>query len=698
MPVSSDKPIDEPKKSESQSNIFKLDKLAFSAWSDSPGNSPETLAKSQSQVRVLPNLFGLDCRTIVGNQAWWLLELPQSLSSVAQEDAFQELATVCPLPSCSVSQDDRRYVAVCLKTSRLVGDVIDEWGTPPTEILIDWHRQWAKIIEQHGEQDLAQFDLQHFSVTKDGGLIGLGPIFSRYFKPQPADFKKTGFASTGPARPFHAWLTNLTKDVEFAQPSDLRNSKPKNDPSPAERTAVANDTETKSRSPKFSLETKPTTQSSSAGTTNASQPSTKSRKVNPLVIWGLAAFAMTIIPVIVFKQFRDKSNKPTPSAVTAKNSDTNSPELSSTENSHSSSPEFGNENEPEPELDISGTEASVSPIMAVDSVPTPATSLMANRLDSFFAAIESDQAIDLTKPQTESLVSAEDIVRGSLGDGSASGEASDLTDSEATTESESPGTDSDKVGALQSPANIETDLVGRDSLTLAKSFTKHIVRMAARPLARESIARIELITDEAKSISPAAVLEITGKNTNSWTIQSPDLPGEMIINVQSMPAKNWELRFGVVCKSQNFPSGVLADPKTSTLLLQRLLTYQSWLNGQLTQARSARDSTQDTTLRRVMLEGIKQIEAEQTNTERIVDEWQKFDNYLARFFANHEIRIIAASSRTALDTALQADSKPEDSEDTPDADTKSETEKSDKSQASGEETSNAAEPSPNQPK
>ncbi len=665
MPSSPNNPTNVPKGIEADSDLFERDAVAYNAWIQSVSKSNKPARGPSGPVRTLPNLAHHTCWFIAGEKPWWLCQAPDLASNNHQPSASEQLAQQYGLQSCTVSQGNQRWIAVRLDGCRLVGDVVDQWGTPPKAVLFDWREQW-KLMTHHLEaNNRLHFDLLHIAVFPDGRLVGLGAIVAGQSEASETKLKSVTNETEIIARSFDVWLRENTQDINETKQPNLASSNPT--AKQHDMTAVPTDDKDSSttRSPKFTLEPK---QPKHAGSTKTHTPklqTTKTYSIKALAIWSIAAVAIVVIPFVAISQTRNKpKNRDTIADHTnskAASAD-ESPDQSKSQSSLSSEKSVSTENsastetqEPEPELDISGTEPSASPILSVDATPTPPPTLMANRLDSFFSAIESNAIGDLTNPHLENMVSAEDIVRGSMGDASQANEPVESAVSENASDLEQSSSVDQPNEDPETPSSDLSNLVGRDSLKLEKSITKHILRMNARPVLREAILRLQLTSDVAKNILPASQFEIAGKNGQGWSIKSPELPGELLIKVQSIPAKQWEIRFGVVYKSANIPDGVFTDPKTSTALLQRLLTYQGWLSGQLSQARANRDNTQDTNLRRVMLEGIKVMETEEKYTEQIVEGWQKFDTYLAKFFADHEITIIAAGTRAALDSAIQAD-------------------------------------------
>ncbi len=664
MPSLPNEPTNETKRGEANSAFFTRDAIAYNALIQSVSESNEPSLRSSDSARNLPRLAGHTCWFIAGEKPWWLCQAPESTSNNNQPINCEQFLQQYGLQSCTVSHGNQRWIAVRLDGCRLAGDLVDQWGTPPKEILIDWREQWKRMTTHLDANERLQFDMLHIAVFPDGRLVGLGPIVAGQYEASETLKPVTNETATM-ARSFDVWLRENTQDIDDTKLTNLASSNVT--AKQIAKTAVPTNDKGSSttRSPKFTLEPK---QPKHAGSTKTHTPklqTTKTYSIKALAIWSIAAVAIVVIPFVAISQTRNKpkgrdtiedhTNSKAASADESPDQSKSQTSLSS-EKSVSSEISVSSETQkPEPDLDISGTEPSASPILSFDATPTLSPSLMANRLDSFFSAIESNAIGDFTKPQLENMVSAEDIVRGSMGDASQANEPVASAVSDNATDLEQSSNADQANDDPETPSIDLSSLVGRDSLKLDKSITKHILRMNARPVLREAILRLQLTSDVAKNILPAAQLEIAGKNGQGWSIKSPELPGELLINVQSIPAKQWEIRFGVVYKSANIPSGVLTDPKTSTALLQRLLTYQGWLNGQLSQARANRDNTQDTNLRRVMLEGIKSMETEQKYTEQIVEEWQKFDTFLAKFFADHQITMIAAGTRGALDSAIQAD-------------------------------------------
>ena len=173
-----------------------------------------------------------------------------------------------------------------------------------------------------------------------------------------------------------------------------------------------------------------------------------------------------------------------------------------------------------------------------------------------------------------------------------------------------------------------------NQLRITESIQKSELQMDGEVSPEKSKGRFTLVLENAiesnLQILPAATQELLGPSQTLWRIQSKNFAPEIVLSLQSKPARRWQVSCTVQIPSQAQGPLVELGPKDPESVLRRLKAYDHWLKSTVEQWKVAPTNPPN-------FRTARSYTARQKETQQSLERWTQIDQLASQVF--HAARI-----------------------------------------------------------
>lgn len=185
-------------------------------------------------------------------------------------------------------------------------------------------------------------------------------------------------------------------------------------------------------------------------------------------------------------------------------------------------------------------------------------------------------------------------------------------------------------GVEELPKPIES----LNQLKITQSIQRSELQMDRDLSPEKSKGRFTLVLENAiesnLQILPCATQEILGPAQALWRIQRENFAPEIVLSLQSKPARGWQVSCTVQIPSQAHGPLVELAPKDPESVLRRLRAYDQWLKNTVEQWELAPRSSPN-------FRTARSYAARQKETQQSLERWSQIDQLASQVF--HAARI-----------------------------------------------------------
>ena len=171
-------------------------------------------------------------------------------------------------------------------------------------------------------------------------------------------------------------------------------------------------------------------------------------------------------------------------------------------------------------------------------------------------------------------------------------------------------------------------------LRITQSIQKSELQMDGEVSPEKSKGRFTLVLENTNEsnlqILPAATQELLGPSQTLWRIQSKNFAPEIVLSLQSKPARRWQVSCTVQIPSQAQGPLVELGPKDPESVLRRLKAYDHWLKSTVEQWKIAPTNPPN-------FRTARSYTTRQKETQQSLERWTQIEQLASQVF--HTARI-----------------------------------------------------------
>ncbi len=559
--------------------------------------------------------------------------------------------------------------------------LIDDWGAPPSEVVIDWTQQLGR--DSVADSDLPESDLgldiplSHLLSLPDGRLITIRFIEERLQRSSvfhdsapPPILLSRRWSDESEVQPF---IKNVNCFADIARrrntsATSIKLGTTKTDPfKPTSDVEPASDSKIVAQN---AIEIAPVSNGPLASTTPKPHRQIKGSKNRLLVIGCAAGLLIAASTVVLLPSLMQStvSDDPTISTAVKKREASMNAFDASAANSAPNSAMPSEAIDATPNSQKTGTD-DLSPENAMltlsnvgdslaqlsEQADTSLQSLMAsfgsntssdnadatllNSVQEMFAKRDSQKVIEETFQAPDVGLTAGQT------QAAASPFAESLADNDTMSTTDESSHVAESVPAIASDTKSLPEVGSfHAEQPISNSFNKTSIRIPFRPQEKSSICRVQLDVPKNVLYKPENPYVLSGRQDVSWTVALEDDSVSLKVYLRSKPARAWYIATAVRVKLSTeveFPLG----PTDAINVCARLQNYLASLDKQRSMLEAMKSNSK---VRSNATDALKVVDKEIKQTDKNLKTWREIQELATIFYHSNAIKLDFASSEDRL--------------------------------------------------